>query len=127
MKRLSLYLGSAVLVAAASLAAISGRNSAPRRSPRVLVPRDGGTCSSPPNGFLFSQTVDGVQMSVCVSQEGNINQIRYPDVGHPQLALTDTAFGMSPTTLASRTTAPARASHPRVSAQQLSRRRLATS
>ena len=25
-------------------------------------------------------------MSVCVSQEGNINQIRYPDVGHPQLA-----------------------------------------
>ena len=64
-------------------------------------------------------------MSVCVSQEGNINQIRYPDVGHPQLALTDTAFGMSPTTLASRTTAPARASHPRVSAQQLSRRRLA--
>jgi hypothetical protein len=84
---LSLYLGLAVLLTAASLVAMNSRGGAASKFPRVLVPRSGGTCNGTPgNGFLFTQVVDGAQMNVCISQEGNINQIQYPDISHTQIA-----------------------------------------
>jgi hypothetical protein len=87
-RRLSVYLGLAVLLAAASLVAVNGRGGAPSRFPRVVVPGSGGLCTSPPNGALFTQAVDGMQIKVCISQQGNINQISYPDnaSGHTQIA-----------------------------------------
>ena len=85
---LALYLGFAVLLAAASLVAVNSRGGTPSKFPRVLVPGSSAACTSPPNGFLFSQFVDGTQMNVCISQQGNINQINYPDTaaGHTQIA-----------------------------------------
>jgi hypothetical protein len=87
-RRLSVYLGLAVLLAAMSLVAVRSHSGGASAFPRVLVPGSSAACTSPPNGFLFSQTVDGAQMNVCISQEGNINQIQYPDtaVGHTQIA-----------------------------------------
>jgi hypothetical protein len=84
---LVLYVGFAVLLAAASLVAVNSRGGAAVKLPRVLLPGSSGLCSAPPNGFLFSQVVDGSQMNVCISQQGNINQISYPDtaVGHTQI------------------------------------------
>lgn len=87
-RRISVYLGSAVLLAAASLVAVNSHGgNAPAKFPRVVAPGSSGLCSTPPNGFLFSQVVDGSQMNVCISQQGNINQISYPDtaVGHTQI------------------------------------------
>jgi hypothetical protein len=89
VKRLSVYLGLAVLLAAASLVAVNSHGGASAsKFPRVLVPGSSASCSTPPNGFLFSKFVDGAQMNVCISQEGNINQINYPDttMGHTQIA-----------------------------------------
>jgi hypothetical protein len=39
-------------------------------------------------GGLFNGSDGGVQITVCISQEGNINQIQYPDTasGHTQIA-----------------------------------------
>ena len=87
-RRLAVYAGLAVLLAAASLVAVNGRGGAAPKFPRVLVPGSSPTCTSPPNGFLFSQTVDGSTFQVCISQQGNINQIHYPDTapGHTQIA-----------------------------------------
>jgi hypothetical protein len=87
-RRLAVYLGLAVLLAAASLVAVSSRGGAPSKFPRVLVPGSSAGCTTPPNGFLFSQVVDGARLSVCISQQGNINQIEYPDTaaGHTQIA-----------------------------------------
>jgi hypothetical protein len=76
----------AMLLAAASLVAVHARGGASTKFPRVLVPGSGGACSSPPNGALFSQTADGAQLTACISQQGNINQITYPDTGHSQIA-----------------------------------------
>jgi hypothetical protein len=87
LKRLSLYLGLAVLLAAASLVAVNNRGGPASKFPRVLVPGSSGTCDGTPgNGFLFSKAVDGVRMNVCISQEGNINQIEYPALGSTQIA-----------------------------------------
>src|SRR5439155_19612333 len=88
-KRAAVYVALAALLATASLVAVSNRGGTASKFPRVLVPGSGSLCSSPPNGFLFSKGVDGVRMIVCISQEGNINQIQYPaDTagGHTQLA-----------------------------------------
>src|SRR5437660_114126 len=87
-KRGAVYLGLAVLLAAASLVAMNSRGGTASKFPRVLVPGSGIVCSTPPNGFRFSKGVDGVRMNVCISQEGNINQISYPDTaaGHTQIA-----------------------------------------
>src|SRR5437764_9287605 len=87
-KRAAVYVGLAALLAAASLAAVNNRGGTASKFPRVLVPGSGSVCSTPPSGFLFSKAVDGVRMNVCVSQEGNINQISYPDTaaGHTQIA-----------------------------------------
>src|SRR3989442_13134139 len=73
------YLGIAVLLATATLVAVKGHVGSQSRFPRVLVPGSGGVCTSPPNGVLYSKAGDGVQMNVCISQQGNINQIQYPD------------------------------------------------
>ena len=87
-KRPSVYLGLAVLLAAVSLVAVNSRGGAASKFPRVVAPGSGGVCTSPPNGALFSGTDGGVQINVCISQQGNINQIQYPDTaaGHTQLA-----------------------------------------
>jgi hypothetical protein len=87
-KRLAVHLGLAVLLATAALVAVNGHRASQSRFPRVLVPGSGGVCTSPPNGALYSKAVDGVQMNVCISQQGNINQIQYPDTatGHTQIA-----------------------------------------
>jgi hypothetical protein len=45
---------------------------------RVVHPRAGSACTTPPNGWTFSSSVDGTTFNVCVSQEGNINQISFP-------------------------------------------------
>jgi hypothetical protein len=86
VKRLSVYLGLAVLLAAASLVAVNSRGGASTKFPRVLVPGSSGACSSPPNGALFTQADGGAQITVCISQQGNINQITYPDTSHGQIA-----------------------------------------
>jgi hypothetical protein len=86
--KVSVHAGLAVLLAAALLVAVNSRTGTAPNLPRVLVPGSSPTCTSPPTGFLFSRVVDGVRMDVCISQEGNINQISYPDTGagHTQLA-----------------------------------------
>ena len=85
-KRLPVYLGLAALLAAASLAAVNAAGGkAP--SPRVIRPGAGSACNGTPgNGFLYANTVDGTTLRVCVSQEGNINQIEYPAPGNTQIA-----------------------------------------
>jgi hypothetical protein len=87
-RRRCVALGSAILLAAASFLALASRDDPGARLPRVILPGSGGVCTAPPNGALFSQAVDGVQMNVCISQQGNINQIQYPDTatGHTQIA-----------------------------------------
>jgi hypothetical protein len=89
-RRPSVYLGLAVLLATASLVAANSKDGrgAAAKFPRVVVPGSGGVCTSPPNGALFSATDGGVQMNVCISQQGNINQIQYPDTaaGHTHIA-----------------------------------------
>ena len=86
--KVSVHAGLAVLLAAALLVAVNSRTGTAPNRPRVLVPGSSPTCTSPPTGFLFSRVVDGVRMDVCISEEGNINQISYPDTGagHTQLA-----------------------------------------
>jgi hypothetical protein len=72
-RMLSLYLGLAVLLAAASLVAINagaGHSASPRW---IIHPKAGSACTTPPNGYSYVNTVDGTLMQVCVSQEGNIN------------------------------------------------------
>src|SRR6266566_7772933 len=88
-KRVAVCLGLAVLLASASLLAVNGPGGSRSRFPRVVVPGSSGVCTSPPNGSLYSNAVDGAQMTVCISQEGNINQIQYPDTatGHTQIGL----------------------------------------
>jgi hypothetical protein len=82
VKRLPVYLGLAVLLAAASLVAVHSRDGTPSKFPRVIMPGQGSACNGTPgNGFLFTGTADGVTLQVCISQEGNINQIRYPTTG----------------------------------------------
>ena len=88
-RRLALYLGLAVLLAAASLVAVNSRGGEAAKVPRVLVPSAGSACNSTPgNGFGYTNTVDGTTMTVCISQEGNINQINFPDTAasHKQIA-----------------------------------------
>jgi hypothetical protein len=84
---LSVHLGLAVLLAVASLVAVGSRGGgSAAKPPSVVIPHSGSSCSSPPNGFLYSDTVDGTTMNVCVSQEGNINQIEFPTATSPQIA-----------------------------------------
>ena len=66
-KRVAVYLGLAVLLAAASLVAANSRGGTPSKFPRVVVPGSSGVCTSPPNGALYSNAVDGAQMTVCIS------------------------------------------------------------
>jgi hypothetical protein len=86
--RLVVYIGMVVLIAAASLVAVNGRNGASSKLAQVLLPRSGAACTSPPNGFLWTLAVDNTQLRVCISQQGNINQIQYPDAAsnHTQIA-----------------------------------------
>jgi hypothetical protein len=83
VRRLSVYLGLAVLLAAASLMAVNNRGGAASKLPRVLVPRSSAGCAG-----LFNGSDAYVQMTVCISREGMINQIQYPDTaqGHTQIA-----------------------------------------
>jgi hypothetical protein len=88
-RRLAVYLGLAVLLAAASLIAVNGRDGAESTFPRVIMPGSGSACDGTPgNGFEFSSTTDGVAFRVCISQQGNINRISYPTAqsGHNQIA-----------------------------------------
>jgi hypothetical protein len=82
----AVYLGLAVLLATASLVALNSRGGESTPIARVIRPKAGSACSSPPNGYLYSNTVDGTTMNVCVSQEGNINQIDFPTATSPQIA-----------------------------------------
>jgi hypothetical protein len=85
--RVAVYVGLAVLLTSACLLAVSGRGGSRSKFPRVVVPGSSGVCTSPPNGSLYSNAVDGAQMTVCISHQGNINQIQYPDTatGHTQV------------------------------------------
>ena len=93
VKRPSLYLGLAVLLAAASLIAVSSRGGASRL--RLIHPRNGG-CAVP---FTRSVTDGGsgggtspppatTTFTLCISQEGNITSLFYPDTsaGHSQIS-----------------------------------------
>jgi hypothetical protein len=68
-----LYVGLALLLAGASLVAVNSRGGHAGSLVRMIPPHAGSACTSPPNGYLYSNTVDGTLMKVCVSQEGNIN------------------------------------------------------
>jgi hypothetical protein len=87
-RRLGLSLALAILSAMVSLVAMKAGGGEGASFPRVIHPRSSGVCTSPPNGALYSNAVDGAQMNVCISQQGNINQIQYPDTGtgHTQIA-----------------------------------------
>jgi hypothetical protein len=93
MRRFSIYLGLALLAAGLLVAVNEG--GAASRFPRVLVPGSSATCTTPPTGFLFSQTKDGSTFQVCISRQGNINQISYPDTaaGHTQIAFDGYCLG----------------------------------
>jgi hypothetical protein len=97
-RRLSVYVGLAVLLAAASLVAVNTGGGGSASIARVIHPKAGSACTTPPNGFAYTNTVDGTTMKVCISQEGNINQIEYPTLGSTQIAwdgycVTDTDSG----------------------------------
>jgi hypothetical protein len=83
---LSVYLGVAVLLAAASLVAVNYRGGAAAKL-RLIHPRDGG-CAVP---FTKSVT-DGAgvttTLNLCISQEGNITSLFYPDTSasHQQIS-----------------------------------------
>jgi hypothetical protein len=77
VKRLPVSIGLAALLAAASLVAVNAQGGKPP-NPRIMQPKASSNCTTPPNGFLWSKTVDDTTFQVCISQEGNINQIWYP-------------------------------------------------
>jgi len=86
VKRLSVYLGLAVLLAAASIMAVQRDSDRSAPIARVIYPKAGSACTTPPNGYLYTNTVDGTTFNVCVSQEGNISQISFPTASSPQIA-----------------------------------------
>jgi hypothetical protein len=79
-RRVSVYIGVTVLLAAALLVAVNTSRDKTPSPIRLVQPKAAPTCTTPPDGFLWSKTVDDTTFQVCISQEGNINQIWYP---HP--------------------------------------------
>ena len=76
-RRVSVYVGLAVVLTTASFVAIGANGGKAPSRIRIVQPKAAPTCTTPPDGFLWSKTVDDTTFQVCISQEGNINQIWY--------------------------------------------------
>jgi hypothetical protein len=76
-RRVFVYIGLALLLAAALLGAVNARGEKAPRPLRIVQPKANPSCTTAPNGFLWSKTADDTTFQVCISQEGNINQIWY--------------------------------------------------